>query len=105
MNHEYKKRGYLLPHGCKDLIDVVKLPASVKPLPAFTQYSPLSLVIGEVTVAGPMTVRELASVLKRKPFQIIADLIQLGVMANVDQQISLEIIARVARKYGYVAKI
>ncbi len=27
MDDEYKKRGYLLPEGCKDLVDVLRLPA------------------------------------------------------------------------------
>ena len=51
-----------------------------------------------------MTVRELAEALKQKPFKIIADLMELGTFANVDQEVSFKVIAKVAQKYGYIAK-
>ena len=31
MNYDYSKRGYLLPKGCKDLIDVLKQEAPMTP--------------------------------------------------------------------------
>jgi hypothetical protein len=108
MDCDYQKRGYLLPEGCKDLIDVLK----PKPSPApFTPrlLPPLPLPIlgetkGEITVAERMTVRELAALLKVKPFQVVADLLELRVMANAEQLISFEFSARVVRKYGYTVR-
>ena len=94
------KRGYLLPEGCKDLTDVPKYKAK----PAPTPPAPLPPIIGEMKVAEQMTVVELAAVLKQKPFKIIADLMELGVFANVHQQVAFEIITQVVRKYGYTAK-
>jgi Translation initiation factor IF-2, N-terminal region len=103
MDFDYTKRGYLLPEGCKDLIDVLnlktgqeqKLPIALTPVPP---------VIGELTVAEQMTVREVADALKQKPYKIIADLMSLGVFANVQQLVPFEIIVRVLRQYGFTAK-
>jgi hypothetical protein len=114
MEYNYKKRGYLLPEGCKDLIDVFKPKVPVvhpsvlaaiwheqKLLPA---PAPLPAIIGEMTVKERMTVRELAEALKQRPFKIVADLMQLGVMATLNQPVHFEIIERVIRLYGFTAK-
>jgi len=104
MNYDYNKRGYLLPDGCKDLIDVLTSKAPAKPLTTFPSTTPLPPIVGEVTVAERMTIRELAALLKQKPFQIIADLIELKVLANMDQELSFDLISQVVRRYGYTAK-
>ncbi len=103
MDYNYKKRNYLLPEGCKDLIDVAK--PKVRPVqrkPAAPR--PLPPIIGELTVTDQMTVGGLASVLKKKPFQIIADLMEFGVFVNLKQHVDFEMISKVLRKYGYTAK-
>jgi hypothetical protein len=46
----------------------------------------------------------LAALLGRKPFQICADLLELAVMANVDQMLTFEVAAKVAQKYGFAAQ-
>ena len=51
-----------------------------------------------------MAVRELAALLKQKPFQIVADLLEFRVVANVEQSLSFEIVAQVVRKYGSTAR-
>lgn len=95
MSPDYSKRDYLLPDGCKDLIDVIKL----------AQHSAASPpIIGEVLFPESMTVRDLASLLGQKPFKIIADAMQLGVFANVKQTLDFKIASTIARKYGYTAK-
>jgi len=38
-----------------------------------------------ITLKPPVVVRDLAEQLKKKPFQLIADLMELGVFANVNQ--------------------
>src|ERR1019366_5115172 len=94
MEYDYKKRDYLLPEGCKDLIDALK--PKVQPLqqsPAAPR--PLPPIVGEMTFAGQMTVGDLAAVLKQKPFQVIVDLMELGVFANMHEQIVFETIAQV----------
>lgn len=99
------KRGYLLPEGCKDLIDVLK-PKVQRGAPPMQPATPASLppIVGEMTVAAQMTVSELATALAQKPFRIIADLMEIGVFANVKQELDFETISRVARKYGFTAK-
>ncbi len=97
MDNDYQKRGYLLPEGCKDLIDALKL--------AGTSASAASLASsGELVVAGPMSIQELATVLKKRPFEIIADLMGFGVFVTVNQRVAFDSIARLLRKYGWSAR-
>jgi len=57
---------------------------------------------GEVIVVKPpIVVRELAGQLKQKPFKIIADLMELGVFANVNQAIDEKIAQQLCAKYGF----
>lgn len=103
--YDYKKRGYLLPEGCKDIIDVMQPPG--KPLQnpkAPASAAPLPSIVGELTVPDHMTVAELATVLKQKPLKIIADLMGIGVFANLNQIVGFAAISMILRKYGYVAK-
>ena len=124
MEHDYMKRGYLLPEGCKDLIDVLKrkqkrvhylfpkLPKQFAQLPkgygtmikSLKQPAPLPPVKGEITIPAQTTVAQLAALLSQKPFRIVADLMQLGVFASVKQLLGFETISRIARKYGFIAK-
>lgn len=106
MENEFMKRGYLLPNGCKDLSDVLKLKVQSATATPHRRSSLASLppVTGEMTVPSRMTVKELAETLNQKPFQIVGDLMEIGVLATVSQQIDFETISRVARKYGYTAK-
>ncbi len=101
MNPDYRKRDYLLPQGCKDLIDVIKLQvAGQPPLPPGQPDSRGR----ELRVPEPISVRGLADLLGQPPFQIIGDLMQFGVFANVNQHLAFEVVAKVAWKYGYAAK-
>jgi len=104
MDKDYTQRGNLLPEGCKDLIDVFKPKAELLPKLASKSPATLSPIKGELEVSAQMTVRELAPLLKRKPFQLIANLMEIGVFANVDQQLTFDTIARIVSRYGYLAK-
>ena len=57
-----------------------------------------------IVLRSPVAVKDLAALLGRKPFQIVADLVDLGVIANRDQFISFEVAAKVAQKCGFDAK-
>ena len=106
MDYDYKKRDCQLPEGCKDLMDVLKLKDQSMPQSLQQVVAPLPLppVIGEITIGEPMTVYDLSMALKQKPFQIIADVMMLGIFVNVHQRIKFEIISSVARKYGFIVK-
>ncbi len=54
-----------------------------------------------ITLKAPIVVRDLAEQLKRKPFQLIADLMELNVFANVNQAIEEAVAQRLCAKYGF----
>jgi translation initiation factor IF-2 len=54
-----------------------------------------------VSIRPPIIVRDLAEKLGRKPFQLIADLIELKVMANVNQAIEEAVAQKLSAKYGF----
>jgi translation initiation factor IF-2 len=54
-----------------------------------------------ITIKPPIVVRELADHLKQKAFKIIADLMQLGVFATVNQAIDESAAQRVCAAYGF----
>jgi len=124
MDYDFMKRGYLLPKGCKDLIDAMRLKASLLPRgheqlldlsklkPQVFDFKlkhapqtpvPLPPVTAELVIPDQTTVSQLAALLGQKPFNIIADVMQLGVFAFVDQVLDFKTISSVARKYGYLA--
>ncbi len=54
-----------------------------------------------ITIKPPIVVRELAVQLKQKPFKVIADLMEAGVFANVNQAIDEKTAVQVCAKYGF----
>lgn len=54
-----------------------------------------------ISIKPPIVVRELAEQLKQKPFKIIADLMETGVFASVNQAIDEPIAQKICAKYGY----
>jgi Translation initiation factor IF-2, N-terminal region len=109
MDFEHFERGYLLPKGCRDLIDVINLfPEKRNPTiflkAVSTPSGPEPQISGDLLVSEPITVGELASLLKQEPFKIIADLMKFGFFATVNQCLGFEAVSQVARKYGYIAK-
>ena len=90
------------------MIDAIKLHPQLKPK---VWFKPVSAppnqpppTKGELLVSVPTPVLELAALLKQTPFKIIADLMQLGVFANVNQCLDFQVVSQVAVRYGYVAK-
>jgi len=104
LSPDYSQRGYLLPPGCKDLIDVLKLQAPAAPRPPGAPPDEPPPLTGEILISEPASAGDLARLLGEKPFKIIADLMQLGVFASVSQPLTFEITCQLARKYGYQAK-
>jgi translation initiation factor IF-2 len=54
-----------------------------------------------ITLKPPIIVRELAEKLGKKPFQLIADLMEFRVMANVNQAIDEPVAQKLCAKYGF----
>ena len=65
MNDDYSKRDYLLPKGCNDLIDILKLqahkiaPEPLKPNPL--TFAPVAAMTGELLLPAHTTVLQLYS--------------------------------------------
>ncbi len=72
-------------------------PAKGPAQPQFTAPDNAPLII----IKPPIVVRDFAEQMKLKPFKIIADLMELGVFANVNQAIDEVIAQRVAAKNGF----
>ena len=100
MNSEFMNRGYLLPKGCSDLIDVLQHKQKVPRMVIET----LPPITGEIAVHDQMVIRELAVVLKQAAFQIVVDLMKFGVFAMPGDSVEFSLIKKVSRKYGYAAK-
>jgi hypothetical protein len=110
------RRGYLLPEGCKDLIDVLNMKEQQKfalsslpthfvpPKPAPSKPAVLPAIKGELIIRAPTSVKDLAEQLGQMPFKIIADLMALGVFASVSQVLPFETVSIIARQYGFLAK-
>src|SRR4051812_24193555 len=128
MTPEQYQRGYLLPPGCKDLIDALRLqelermmfqpppitgevpvigaeqfsqvwklkPAKLKPVGSVTS----SAFLLEVKLGLTIPIERLASLLGHKPFQIVADLMELGIFLSTTDSLDFETAAKVLRKYG-----
>jgi translation initiation factor IF-2 len=75
---------------------------SVASKPAEPQAAKVALPANAqvICIKPPIVVRELAEQLKQKPFKIIADLMEAGVFANVNQAIDETIAEKVCAKYG-----
>ena len=54
-----------------------------------------------IILKPPIIVRDLAEKLRKKPFQLIADLMHLNVFANVNQAIDELVAQKLAAKYGF----
>jgi translation initiation factor IF-2 len=105
---EFAKRGDIravrtTPAAASPAVPSAKLPqvkggAKAEPVTAKIALPPDAQVI---SIKPPIVVRELAEQLKQKPFKIIADLMELGVFANVNQAIDEAIAQKVCAKYGF----
>ena len=69
-------------------------PAPAAPRPQFAADAPT------IIMRPPIVVRELAEQMGKKPFQIIGDLMQMGVFATVTQTIDAEAAVKICAKHG-----
>jgi translation initiation factor IF-2 len=75
-----------------------KAPAPARPAaPQFTAPADAPVII----IKPPIVVRDLAEQMKLKPFKIIADLMEIGVFANVNQAIDEATAQKVCAKNGF----
>jgi Translation initiation factor IF-2, N-terminal region len=105
MGNDFMKRGYLLPEGCKDLLDVLRLTAKRTPKHAESASSVLpSSTLVELEVPEELSVAQLAGLLGENPADILFELIKLGIYRTINQPLDFETISLVLRKHGFLAK-
>jgi translation initiation factor IF-2 len=56
-------------------------------------------------VRGAVLVKDLAEMLGLRPNRLIADLMQLNVLASINQRVEVEMASRIASKYGYTVEL
>jgi hypothetical protein len=104
--YDYSKRDYLLPAGCKNLIDVLNQPKPPEAAPGWSFYAPpKSDALREVWIPGRISIQELAHHLGLKAFKIIACLMMdLKMFKNVNETLDFDVAAKVALQFGFMAK-
>ncbi|MBO5940408.1 MAG: translation initiation factor IF-2 [Kiritimatiellae bacterium] len=65
----------------------------------------MSVNTREISVRGAVVVKELATKLGIRPNRLIADLMQLKVLASINQRVEPEVAIKVAQKYGYKVNV
>jgi hypothetical protein len=105
---EPEKPRFQLPDGCKELIDELRLqqqtaeaessqgsssssPDSPQPLPT------------SVALPDPVAVRDLASALHLKPFEVIGLLMQFNVFSSLNTQLDFDTASALCTHYGVAA--
>jgi translation initiation factor IF-2 len=105
MENDFMKRGYLLPDGCKDLMDALKLKAkrTSKYKEAVPSVLPPATLV-ELEVSEELSVAQLAGLLGENSADILFELIKLGIYLTIDEQLDFETISLVLHQYGFLAK-
>ena len=111
------KRGYLLPEGCKDLIDVFRSSLARQRRERLRALERQKLmerlrvlhglippIVGEIKISGPMRVEDLASALKQQVARIMIDVMELEIFVPPQVLLGHQEIAWVALKYGYIVR-
>jgi len=93
---EPEKPRFLLPDGCKDLVDALRLQGK--------QAAPYLLPSGAMVIPDPVIVRDLAAALRVKPFELIGSLMELNVFVSINSSIRFATAAAVCARYGVVAQ-
>lgn len=76
-------------------------PTEPKPKPKFIQKYKIPEDGEQITLKPPIIIRDLAQLIQRKPFQLIADLMELNVFATVNQAIEEPVAKQVCAKHGF----
>jgi hypothetical protein len=124
-----EKPRYLLPEGCKDLNDVIRLQeraAAAAKAPDKHVSMPMEYVISTlaelsgalekhasapsnelplcVTIPDPVTVGDLAGLLHLKPYKLISALIEFNVFASLKSEVTFETASMVCAHLGVAVK-
>jgi hypothetical protein len=101
---------YLLPAGCKDLIDVLRLQEGKGNVAKGQKQCRLFLrklaekEMPVIRLPSQVVVKELAVALRAHLYSVINALKQMGVFTSVNQKIPFYTASKVAKRYGYKVK-
>ena len=109
--HEHERpRFLLLPDGCKDLIDALRLPQKqgdasglADPHISFSAAEPPQELPSSVTLPDPVSIRDLASALHLKPYKVVCSLIRLKIFASLNAELDFNTASTVCSYYGVAA--
>ncbi|MCF7788301.1 MAG: hypothetical protein K9N47_19415 [Prosthecobacter sp.] len=100
-----EKPRYLLPEGCRDLYDVIRLEEREAEMQK--QRAALSEALTKqdcLTIPDPVKLTDLAAMLLLKPYQLISVLIKLNIFTNPQAEISFEIASKICARLGVETK-
>jgi translation initiation factor IF-2 len=69
------------------------------------RVAPTPVIEGPVTLGSVMSVAELAEALYRSPVEVIKELMGMGIMATINQQVDYETGSRVAEQFGIETEV
>jgi hypothetical protein len=104
-----EKPRYLLPDGCKDLIDALHLQHESEPestpddTPSATPQSPPEPLPATVSIPDPVLLRDLATALHLKSYAVIQALMHESVFATPQTEIDFQIASALCSRLGVVA--
>jgi len=77
-----------------------------RPMPAPVPVAPQETAPDRVIILrGAVMVKELAEQLGLRPNRLIADLMQLNILASINQRVEIDVAQKIADKYGYKIEI
>jgi translation initiation factor IF-2 len=94
-------------------LPTAKIP-SIAPKTFAPPAAPASVGAATVTVSGdvkmihfkpPVIVRDFATVLGLRPFQLISELMQMGIFASITQALDENVASKVAEKHGFLLEV
>ena len=103
-----EKPRYLLPDGCKDLIDALRPERESEPADPVDTAAPTSPpraapLPASITISDPVLVRDLAAALHMKPFEIIRALMKHDIFAHQHSEIEFTQAFSICADLGVVA--
>jgi len=98
-NEDNRERGYLLPPGCKDLLDVIKLPKA--PEPGSAPYPPITR---KITLPNVVAVRFLVETSGQDVETIVALMHKLRIIVDVNRSVDFGTAQKILRHFGIWAE-
>ncbi len=99
---EPEKPRFLLPEGCKDLVDALRLQQQIKETGS-TSAEPPQPLPKSVALPDPVSVRDLASALHRRPFEVIGSLMEFNLFCSLNTQLDFQAASALCLSYGVAA--